>query len=100
MKSRNFKIGFVVGLVLFCAINLYSYYRMPAESTMDDGSVYFGWPFWLYGYGGFWTHSFILWTGLIGDVIVALCAGGILGWAFDKFFGHRAAEQIVGPERG
>ena len=46
---------------------------MPAESSMDDGFVTFGWPFDVYGYGGFWTHHVIIWTGIIGNVFLAFC---------------------------
>ena len=40
---------------------------------MDDGFVYFGWPFSVYAYGGFWSHPVTIWTGIIGNVFVALC---------------------------
>ena len=71
-------------MLLFFAANLYSYYRMPAESTIDDGFVYFGLPFNVYAYGGFWTHSVIFWPGLIADVLVALCASCAVGWIVEK----------------
>ena len=73
MRSRKLTIGFLVA-ILFCAANLYSYFRMPESSTMDDGFVYFGWPFSVYAYGGFWSHPVTIWTGIIGNVFVALCA--------------------------
>jgi len=77
MMSRKFVIGFLVA-ILFCAANLLSYYQMPEYSTMDDGFVSFGWPFSVYAYGGFWTHSVIIWTGLVGNVFVALCAHRVI----------------------
>ena len=56
---------------VFCAANVLSYLRMPAESSMDDGFVSFGWPFDVYAYGGYWTHTVIFWTGIIGNIFVA-----------------------------
>jgi hypothetical protein len=75
MKSRPFILGFLATVLLLCAVNIYSYYRMPAESTMADGFVYFGLPYRVYAYGGFFTHSVILWSGLIANVLIAICVG-------------------------
>jgi len=77
MRLRRLPIGFLIA-ILFCGANLISYYRMPEYSTMDDGFVAFGWPFTVYEYGGFWTHSVIVWTGLVGNVFVALSAHRIV----------------------
>ena len=70
--------------ILFCAANLISYFTMPAESTMDDGFVVFGWPFSVYAYGGFATHSVIIWTGIVGNVFVALCANRVIRRVLQK----------------
>ena len=64
--------------LLFSVVNLYSYLRMPEYFSMDDGFVHFRWPFSVYAYGGFWTHSVIIWTGIVGNVFVALCAHRIV----------------------
>jgi hypothetical protein len=77
MKSLKLPLSFLVALV-FCAANILSYYLMPEESSMDDGSVYFGWPFSVYAYGGFWTHAVIIWTGIVGNIFVALCAHRVI----------------------
>ena len=84
MRSRTFILGFFATVLLFCAANIYSYSRMPAESTMDDGFVDFGLPFKVYAYGGFWTHSVILWGGLIGNVLIAMCIGLAVGWILQR----------------
>jgi hypothetical protein len=60
--------------LLFCMANVISYYLMPECSTMDDGFVYFGWPFDMYAEGGFAGTRAIIWTGLIGNIVLALCA--------------------------
>jgi len=77
MKSSKLPLSLVVAMV-FCAANLFSYYRMPESSTIDDGFVYFGWPFSVYAYGGFWSHPVIIWTGMVGNVFVALCAHRVI----------------------
>ena len=77
MRSKRLIISLAV-VLLFSVANLYSYLRMPEESSMDDGFVEFGWPFSVYAYGGFWTHSVIILTGIVGNVFVALCAHRIV----------------------
>lgn len=89
-RSKIFRIGFFIGILLFVSANISSYYRMPTESSIDDGFVDFGIPFKLYAYGGFWTHSVILWDGLLTDILIAVCVSIILGWAFEKLFMNRS----------
>jgi hypothetical protein len=67
MKSRLMRLV----AAFFCAANVFSYLRMPAESSLHDGFVSFGWPFDVYAYGGYWTHTVIIWTGIIGNIFVA-----------------------------
>jgi hypothetical protein len=61
--------------LVFCALNIYSYVTMHGPY---DGMAYFGWPFNMYGAGGFmtWTRQ-VIWTGLIGNVIVALYVASV-----------------------
>lgn len=82
-------VGFLV-VLFFSAANLYSYYRMPEYSSMDDGFVYFGWPFSVYAYGGFWSHSVTIWTGIIGNVSVALCAHRVIRRVFENVMTQRS----------
>jgi hypothetical protein len=72
LRSRKSAIPLSVAVV-FGAANLISYLLMPESSTIDDGFVYFGWPFYIYAKGGFFTHEVIIWTGLLGNVVLALC---------------------------
>ena len=72
MKFRKSAIPLSVALV-FGLANLISYLFMPESSTLDDGFVYFGWPFEVYARGGLAGVEVISWTGLIGNVAVALC---------------------------
>jgi hypothetical protein len=74
----------------FCAANLYSYYQMPEYSTIDDGFVYFGWPFSIYAYGGYFGHPVTIWTGLVGNVFVALSASRFLKGSFEKLLHRRS----------
>ena len=69
--SRNSIIGYLVA-ILFVAANLYSYYRMPESSGLSHGYVHFGWPFNIYEYGGYVTREIIVWTGVVGNVFIAL----------------------------
>jgi len=98
MRSRKFMVGFLV-VLLFCAANLYSYYRMPENSSIDDGFVYFGWPFSVYAYGGFWGHPVTIWTGIIGNVFVALCAHRVIRRAFENVMRRRSLLAAKNPDR-
>jgi hypothetical protein len=90
MSSQRLTVGFFIAM-LFCIANVFSYLRMPEYPTLDDGFVFFGWPFTVYGYGGFVGQSVIVWTGLIGNVFVALCAARVLGTTVDKVLMRRRA---------
>jgi hypothetical protein len=83
-RSRKFSMGFLIALLLFVATNIYSYVLMPDAPSMSDGAVTFGFPLNLYEYGGFWTHSVILWQGLLVDLLIAGCTSTLLGWMFAK----------------
>jgi hypothetical protein len=52
---------------------------------MDDGFIYFGWPFSVYFSGGYAGGSAIAWTGVIGNVAVALCTARVATAVVDKF---------------
>ena len=86
MRFRIPTITLAVVLV-FCALNIYSYVTMHGPF---DAMTYFGWPFNMYGEGGFvtWTRQ-IIWTGLFGNVIVALYVASVAEIALTtiKIFG-------------
>lgn len=58
---------------------------------MDDGFVYFGWPFSVYFYGGFATVSTVVWTGVVGNVFVALCTSRVATAVVDRFLMRKKA---------
>ena len=82
MKFPKRTITFAVVLA-FCAANIYSYF-MPDYPTIDDGFMYIGLPFPIYLEGGFAGTSAIIWTGLIGNVVLALCVARIATKIFGK----------------
>lgn len=89
MQSKPFRIGFLVGLLIFVAVNFFGYYRMRGQPVLTDASVGFGFPVQLYASSGFGGDN-ILWLGLIADVLIAACASILLGWAFDKVFAAKS----------
>ncbi len=89
MRSRLFSIGFIGGLLLFVAANLYRYYRMNTEPVLIDAAISFGIPFKFYVSSGF--GGGILWSHLIADVVIALCVSTILGWISAKLFSDATA---------
>ncbi len=79
MNSKIFKISFLIGIVSFVALNLYSYSKVV--DPMCSFPVEFGVPFTLGTYGGFVTTTHILWSGIIANGVVALCSSFVSAWA-------------------
>ena len=57
-------------VLAFCAVNICSYLTM--HRPFADAMAYFGWPFNMYGEGGFTGAKRVFWDGLFGNVVVAL----------------------------
>jgi hypothetical protein len=79
----------VAVFLLFIAANYYSYIRM-GYGFCDDCFITFGFPFELWGEGGFVTVRRILWSGLIANVSIAVFASILLGWALNKILSRRS----------
>ena len=79
MRSKYVAIGLLGSAAFFIAANIYSYLRMPASSTIDDGFVYFGWPFNVYAYGGYYGHPVYIWTGMLANIAIATIVGFLIG---------------------
>jgi len=74
-----FTIGFTIGLLIFISANVLTYYRMIREPpALTDVPTSFGFPFKLHISSGFGGASMI-WSGLIADILVAICGSAILG---------------------
>ena len=82
MNSKIFTVSFLIGIVCFVALNIYSYSNVvdPMCSFPNE----FGVPFTLGTYGGFVTTTHILWGGLIANLIIALCFSCVLALAVVK----------------
>ena len=78
MRFRIPTITLAVVLV-FCAANFYSYFSL--YTPIFDGMRYFGWPLNMYAEGGFTGTKEVIWSGLLGNVVVALCVAGIADFA-------------------
>lgn len=77
-RAWVFAIGFVVGLLIFVSANVMSYRQMLQGPVLTDAPTAFGFPLKLHassGFGGEW----ILWSGLIADILIAVCGSAILG---------------------
>ena len=67
------------GIALLVAANIYSYLRVIPPCCDFFGP--FGVPFEMGGYGGFAGQTYILWRGVLANVLVALFVGIIIGLA-------------------
>jgi hypothetical protein len=77
-RTWGFAIGFALGLMIFVSANVMSYRQMLRGAVLIDAPTAFGFPFKLYassGFGGEW----ILWSGLIADLLFAVCGSALLG---------------------
>ena len=82
MRFRNPSVMLAVVLV-FCAVNLFSYILMLNHPYISHRMASFGWPFDMYAEGGFVTTTKeVIWTGLIGNVVLALYVASVAETAF------------------
>lgn len=77
-RVHLFRIGVAAGLLIFISANVWSYRQRIHEPFLTDVPISFGFPFKLYTAHGFGGEA-ILWSGLIADMLVALCGSIILG---------------------
>jgi len=89
MRSKPYLLSFLAVFSLFIGANYYSYIRM-GYGFCDDCFITFGFPFELWGEGGFVTSRTILWSGLIANLSIAVGASILLGWALNKILSRRS----------
>ncbi|HMH45953.1 MAG TPA: hypothetical protein VK557_20865 [Pyrinomonadaceae bacterium] len=101
MELRHIRVGFVISVTLFTAANIYTYARMRAFSSIDDGFAYFGWPFNIYAYGGYFGHPVYVWTGMLANLVIVVIVGLVIALLLARLTRRSmgAAEQIAGRER-
>jgi hypothetical protein len=88
LRDSRFVAGFFSGLVVFIAMNLYSYARMAC--TMADGMCGFGLPFQIYETGGFVTITRIIWSGLFANSFIGITGSALLGLLYKQIAPHRS----------
>lgn len=86
-RPRLFAAGFLGGLLLFAAANLYSYHQMGSERVLTDAYVGFGLPLTVYVTGGL-AGAAILWANLFANLALAVLASLALGWLVAKLSGR------------
>ncbi|MBV9928894.1 MAG: hypothetical protein JOZ96_28035 [Acidobacteria bacterium] len=76
--SKFFLGGFLAGVVLLAAVNLYSYSQME-NLGIADFYYEFGWPFPVYQAGSILHLDQIHWCGVIANAAAAFGVGLVLG---------------------
>ncbi len=86
--SKFFLGGFLVGVFLLAAINLYSYSQAENPGIAD---FYYeaGWPFPMYQSGSVLHLDQIHWPGVTANVAAAILAGIVFGVISHLFFARR-----------
>ncbi|HJX84297.1 MAG TPA: hypothetical protein VJ723_08140 [Candidatus Angelobacter sp.] len=82
-RAFGYAVGFFASIGLFSVIN-YRHFHRPVNCS--DCFFPYGVPFTFYQEGGFAGGAGFVWTGVIGDLIVVVAAGIVLGWAWTKIF--------------
>lgn len=91
LRSRSFALGFLIGLLLFAAANIYTSYPGYASKSNNNGVAVteefdalkeFGWPFRLHRSGTILHLDEILWKGLVADIVIAVCVSAGIGLVF------------------
>ena len=82
MYRRFFTTGLLLGLVLFGAANLYSYWIVKPPCC--DVGASFGFPFPIGTYGVFHGAIAINWQGMISNALTSLGVGFVLGSVFAR----------------
>lgn len=90
--NNKFAIGFIIGLLLFLAINL-----LAAQLTSDcglaafspgsacaDGIIRLGWPLQFFESGGFMYQQNFSLLSLMIDLGIGLALAALLGWLFAR----------------
>jgi hypothetical protein len=72
------------------ANNVYSW----RPQTLFDADWPYGFPFTYYHSNG-WGYAGFVWKGLIGDVLVILLLGAIVGWVWNKFCREHRSDQLL-----
>jgi len=78
---KAFHVGFLISLLLFMWANHNSYIHSHVIGC-DDFLEYWGFPFEMYQTGGFAGITVVLWPRFIGNIVIAACAGVLIGWIF------------------
>ena len=100
-KSKLFIIGFLSGLVIFAAINIYTYDDGLGRFTNQNGEratgcfdclKQFGWPYRLHQSGTILHIDKLLWPGLIADILIALVASTGIGLLCKALLKEQRAE--------
>ena len=93
LRSRSFTLGFLVGLLLFAAANIYTFYHRSSIVIGFYSHKEFGWPFRLHrsSFGPiFQIPDEILWKGLVTDILIAVCVSAGIGLVFFLLPGSEA----------
>jgi hypothetical protein len=95
IRRNAFVFGYLTIIVLFVGANVYSYMEMPDEPRMADGIEECGFPFKVYRHGGFVGMHYILWDGLLADVMITTVAGILIGLVCKMIIGIRGKRPAV-----
>ena len=101
LKNKSFYLGFVVGILIMFALNLYTVYRMKG---CHHCNYFFGYPLTFYsgiitecviGNAGFicnvWEFS---WFGAIVDVLTAVIFSFVVGLIFKFVWGKFTMKRL------
>ena len=85
-KRSRYILSLAAAFVSLIGVNVKQYYGQ----TSSDFYALDGWPFVFFNEGGFAHDTRFIWSGLFGDLLVALLAGSAIGASWSWFAARRA----------
>jgi hypothetical protein len=93
VRRNAFALGFFTVLLFLIAANIYSFIYTHRSEGMPHGELEYGFPFkW---YVDAYLRSYLLWDGLVNNILLALVAGLVMGLICKLLFGIRVKREII-----
>ncbi|HEY3973768.1 MAG TPA: hypothetical protein VGM18_12240 [Candidatus Sulfotelmatobacter sp.] len=87
--SSNSKYGAGI-LAAACLFWIVNHFHLLQPVRCSDCFFRYGVPFAFFNEGGFGGGSGIIWLGVLGDALVVVVAGAILGWTWNRGLRRRS----------
>jgi len=81
-------------MIFFGVVNYLSFISPANNFNCDDCLLSFGFPFYLYEKGGFFTVNQFIWSGLIADVLISILLSFVAGIVLKFIWGKLTTKKF------